>query len=362
MPRTGGFPFLIRILYMSISNYLIEKFFQGDVTEEEKQQVIEFFRNNPEKLAQYLTEDSWADFNPDIQQGAPTDKMREAIEARVGTMPIQVPVRKIRYAWVAAASVIAATSLVFMLRRGDKSPVQAPQVASTIKKERPLTRIQNHSIGAKIFFLPDSSKVELGGNSDISLAFIDNKRDIFLNGQATFTVRKDNAKPFVVHSRDIATTVLGTVFSVNDKNTLYTMVRLFSGKVVVKKEGPNSKTFKDTYLQPGQQLTFDKKDFSIRIKNVAPEASLVTRPLVNPTPQQQVMDFSNRPLSEIFSLLQQECGVMINYDAAALQNMSFTGKLDRNKESIESFLNTLCDLNELTLKKISDKHFSIQVK
>jgi len=84
---------------MSISNYLIEKFFQGDATDEEKQQVMEFFRNNPEKLAQYLTEDSWKDFAPDIRQGAPTDKIREAIEARIGEMPTTVPVRKIRYAW-----------------------------------------------------------------------------------------------------------------------------------------------------------------------------------------------------------------------------------------------------------------------
>jgi hypothetical protein len=74
------------------------------------------------------------------------------------------------------------------------------------------------------------------------------------------------------------------------------------------------------------------------------------------------MDFTSRPLSEIFSLLQQEYGVTITYDATALQNMTFTGKLDRSRESIGSFLNTLCDLNELTLKKTSDRSFSIQVK
>jgi len=345
---------------MSISNYLIEKFFQGDVTEDEKQQVMDFFRNNPEKFAQYLTEDSWNEFEPDIQQGAPTDKMREALEARVGKMPAPAPVRRIRYAWVAAASIIAATALVFLLRQGDKHPTQAPQVASTIKKEPVLSNIQNHSSGVKVFFLPDSSKVELGSNSDLTFDNAFN-RHILLNGQATFTVKKDHAEPFVVASGDIATVVLGTVFSVNNKNNHYTTVRLFSGKVMVKKEGPGAKTFKDIYLIPGQQLTFDKKDFSVRIRNVATEALSAKLP-VNPAPQQQVMEFTNRPLSEIFSLLQQECGVKITFDAAALQNMSFTGKLDRNKESIESFLNTLCDLNELTLKKISDRSFSIQVK
>jgi ferric-dicitrate binding protein FerR (iron transport regulator) len=346
---------------MSISNFLIEKFFRGDVTEEEKRQVREFFENNPEKLAQYLTEDNWRNFTPDIEQGAPTDKMREAIEARIGKMPVPAPVRRIRYAWVAAASVIAVTSLL-LLRQGEKPPAAAPKVAVSIKKEPALSNIQNYSSGVKVFFLPDSSKVELAGNSDISFSspFV-GKRDIFLNGQATFTVRKDNARPFVVHSKDIATTVLGTVFSVNDKNSLFTTVHLFSGKIVVKKEGNGKGTFKDIFLTPGQQLTLDKMDFSVRIRNVASEA-LPAKHSINPAPQQQVMDFNNRPLSEIFGLLQREYGVAIAYDATALQNMSFTGKLDRSRESIESFLNTVCDLNELTLKKISDKSFSIQVK
>lgn len=343
-----------------MSNYLIEKFFQGHATEDEKQQVIEFFRNNPEKLAQYLTEDSWKEFDPDTQRGAPTDKMREAIEARVGKMPTPIPLRRIRYAWVAAASVIAATALVFLLHRSDKNPTPAPQLASTIKKDPSLSTVKNKSSGIKVFFLPDSSKVELGSNSDITF---DNSfnRHILLNGQATFTVKKAHAEPFVVHSGDIATVVLGTVFSVNNKNNQYTTVRLFSGKVMVKKDGTGNRTFKDIYLIPGQQLTLDKKDFSVQVRNVASEAS-PTRLPVNPAPQEQVMDFTNRPLSEIFSLLQKEYGVTIAFDAATLQNMSFTGKLDRSKESIESFLNTLCDLNELRLKKISDRSFSIQVK
>ncbi|HEY8968475.1 MAG TPA: FecR domain-containing protein, partial [Puia sp.] len=250
------------------------------------------------------------------------------------------------------------TSLVFLLHQGGKNPAPAPQVASTIKKAPSLTNIKNPSSAAKVFFLPDSSKVELGSNSDIT--FAGNNRHILLNGQATFTVKKDHAEPFEVHSGDIATVVLGTVFNVNNKSNQYTTVRLYSGKVMVKKDGPGDKTFRDIYLTPGQQLTFDKKDFSVRIRNV-PEAMAKAGP-ASPVHEQQVFDFTEKPLTEIFSLLQKEYKVTIAYDVAALQNMSFTGRLDRNRESLESFLNTLCDLNELTLKKISDKSFSIQAK
>jgi len=109
----------------------------------------------------------------------------------------------------------------------------------------------------------------------------------------------------------------------------------------------------------------NKENFSVQIKeeDITPPTVKAPVPteqvIVNPG---QVLDFANRPLGEILSLLQQEYKVSISYDPAALQNMTFTGKLNRDKESLESFLSTLCDLNDLSLKKINDNSFSIQLK
>ena len=350
---------------MSISDHLIERFFQGDCTKEEQQQVQAFFHNNPEKLAEYLTERSWEDFTPNDQHETPTEKMRLAIEDEIGKIP--APVRSIRYGWVAAASVIALTALFFLLykNKGDNTKPEVAIATPRMAKPQPLLKdICNKSSKTKAFFLPDGSKVELSANSDLSFdsAFINGRRDLFLQGTAVFSVKKDNARPFVVHSKDITTTALGTVFSVSDKGSLFTTVHLFSGRIVIKKEvGKGGRSFGNIYLVPGQQLVINKEDFSVQIKNtVPPEVKASVMPVQPST--QQILTFTNRPLEEIFSLLQKEYNVSISSDPATLQNMTFTGSLNKDKESLESFLNTLCDLNDLSIKKTSDNSFSIQVK
>jgi ferric-dicitrate binding protein FerR (iron transport regulator) len=350
---------------MSIPDHLIQRFFQGDCTEEERQQVQAFFNDNPEKLAQYLTEGSWEAFTPNDLQEVPTEKIRQAIEDEIGKMP--TPVRRIRYGWVAAAAVIALIALFYLLykNKGDNTKPDIAAATPPRAKPQPLLKdINNASSKTKVFFLPDGSKVALSGNSALSFdsAFINGRRDIFLEGTAVFTVKKDNARPFVVHSKDITTTALGTVFSVSDKGGLFTTVHLFSGRIVIKKEeGKGGGSFGNIYLVPGQQLVINKEDFSVQIKNIVPPEVKPSADPVQSSPQ-QVLNFTNRPLEEIFSLLQKEYNVSISFDPATLQNMTFTGSLNKEKESLGSFLNTLCDLNELSLKKISDNSFSIQVK
>lgn len=352
---------------MSIPNHLVEKFFRGDCTEEEKQEVVAWLRDNPEELAQHLTEGSWESFTPGTGQDVPTEKIRRTIEAAVGEM--SAPVRKIRYSWVAAASVIAAVALFFMLHKNAGPAIET--IAATkpaLPQQQPLQKIiENASSGTKLFYLPDGSKVELSGKTTISFdsAFVNSRRDIFLQqGEAIFTVKKD-PRPFTVHSKGITTTALGTVFSVSDKQRLFTTVHLFSGKIVIKKAAgeKTGESFKDIYLKPGQQLVLNKENFSVQIKGIAPAAVKAAVPAEQvPANPQQVLDFASRPLGEILTLLQQEYKVSISYDPAALQNMTFTGKLNRDKESLESFLSTLCDLNDLSLKKIKDNSFAIQLK
>lgn len=349
---------------MGISKQLIERFFQGDCSEAEKEQVMEFFKNNPEKLAQYLTEDSWKKFAPDTRQGAPSEKMRSHIEEQTGIL--RTPVRRIHYGWVAAASVVLVAACFYLLQRSaghrGTKPVIAATTPSPAKKEISLKEINNTTAYIKNIVLPDGSKVELAGASKLSFNDPFINRDLFLEGQAVFTVHKDNTKPFVVHSKGISTTALGTVFSVSDKTGMFTTVHLFSGRIVIKKEGGGEdKSFKNIYLLPGQQLVINKENFSVQIKTIRPPAVKTSADSTLSSPQQD-LKFANRPLTEIFALLQKEYHVSITYDAAALVNMTFTGRLNRAKESLESFLNTVCDLNELSLKKISDNSFSIQVK
>ena len=64
--------------------------------------------------------------------------------------------------------------------------------------------------------LPDGSTVWLNAGSRIRYAsdFILSKREVFLDGEAYFDVKQDQAHPFIVHVGNIAIRVLGTEFNV----------------------------------------------------------------------------------------------------------------------------------------------------
>lgn len=348
---------------------MLEQFFSGGGTEDERRRVTEYLKNNPGKLDQYLTEQNWQDFNPDsLDVPVPTHRLREAIERTVG----RSPVKRMKYAWMAAAATISLVCLVFYFRsstngKGEKNTMpDIKAVTQTTVKEEKISEVRsitNESSKARIYFLPDGSHVELGGNSGVSFnqPFIGNRRDIFLRGYAVFSVMKNRLMPFAVHSRNIVTTALGTVFGVNCKNTRYTTVHLFSGRVVIKKGNPDAgKTFKDIYLRPGQKLILNNEAFSAEIRTDEPKVPEI-REEAGPL-QPQVLKFTRQSLAEIFSILNKEYKAKILYHPASMKNLDFTGSFDRNKETLESFLNTLCLLNELKLKKTTSSSFSISEK
>jgi ferric-dicitrate binding protein FerR (iron transport regulator) len=84
--------------------------------------------------------------------------------------------------------------------------------------------------------LPDGSQVQLGPGSKLvyPLEFDGKMREVQLEGQAFFDVVKDKSKPFVVKTKDMDVTALGTsfeVFSHDSENNIETV--LLSGKIKV---------------------------------------------------------------------------------------------------------------------------------
>jgi len=62
--------------------------------------------------------------------------------------------------------------------------------------------------------LPDGTRVKLNSSTEMSYSYGSDQRNIHLNGEAFFEVQKDVARPFIIHTGDITTTVLGTKFNV----------------------------------------------------------------------------------------------------------------------------------------------------
>ena len=115
----------------------------------------------------------------------------------------------------------------------------------------------------KTILLPDSTVVILNAGSSLSyntgLATAPT-REVWLEGNAFFNVKKDAAiRNFVVHTRSLTATVLGTQLNV-DARSAATEVALISGKVKVAVDNGaqgSGAEHQPVYLLPGYKVSLD---------------------------------------------------------------------------------------------------------
>jgi len=111
------------------------------------------------------------------------------------------------------------------------------------------------------FELPDGSLVWLNSGSEINypVYFDSDKREVTLNGQAYFEIKKRNA-PFFVKNAGPMVKVYGTEFSVsaynNEENVI---VALAEGRVSLTVNN------KEVFLKPGEISNFDKQERTLEI-------------------------------------------------------------------------------------------------
>lgn len=114
-----------------------------------------------------------------------------------------------KYSWLGiAASFILAAAIG--LASYFASPYGEPERLSAIEHKQ--TK-KGEKLTVK---LPDGTTVKLNANSSLSYKndFANEKREVFLEGEAYFEVKEDKKHPFVIHTGEIHTTVLGTEFNV----------------------------------------------------------------------------------------------------------------------------------------------------
>ncbi len=118
---------------------------------------------------------------------------------------------------------------------------------------------KNNLSGVKsTIHLPDGSIVNLNAESSIRFAegLKDSVRWVELDGEAYFEVAHNKQKPFIVKSRNIYTTAIGTAFNVNaypDRSSIE--VSLVEGKVAVHAQQDENMLNK-TFLEAGRQVAY----------------------------------------------------------------------------------------------------------
>ena len=282
-----------------------------------------------------LNEEEWDDFQP-VHVLSPdiSGKLWNNINKNATSPAVHYSY----FRWVAvAASVLLVAGLSWLfISKNQKAGISSAAAVATTKN------ISNNTPQKKTLTLSDGSTVDLSPSSTLSYPqnFNSLKRDVILNGDATFNIAKDVAKPFSVHSNSVLITVLGTRFTVNSHEANNaTKVILHEGRVMVKISNPSSRDNKsEYYLSPGDIFICDSR--STRILHLEKD-------------KDDGYVFNNYPLDVVFDQLQIIYNTRIIYNKAELGNRSFIGKIDK-KDSLYHILQSIALLNNFGLHKQGD--------
>lgn len=322
-----------------ITEEIIINFFEGKCDPRDAAIVQEWLKENPAKLKEYLGVDEWEKFqpahalSPDI-----TDRLWNNINKNNS-----LGAHYSHFRWMAAAAsvlLVIGLSWQFILKK------QKTGIASAFPDAK-TKGIFNTALSKMTLTLSDGSTVDLSPNSKLSYPekFNSVKRDVILNGEATFNIAKDAAKPFFVYSNSLLISVLGTRFTVNSYEAgNATKVILHDGRVMVKIPNSSSRDNKNEYyLTPGDIFIFkkvNKPSLSVRILHLEKD-------------KDDCYVFNNYPLDVVFDQLQMIYNTKIIYNRAELGNRSFIGKIDK-KDPVYHTLQSIALLNNFRLHRQGD--------
>lgn len=256
--------------------------------------------------------------------------------------------KRVVYFLVAAASV-AVAFICWIYFYNEKSGLidKEPLAANIITTEKgSKTSVQ----------LPDGTKVWLNADSKINYDenFKDDVREVQLEGEAFFDVKKDSSRPFIIHTSTIDIKVLGTKFNVKSyKDETTSETSLISGKVEISiKNNPEKKII----LKPNEKLVVQQRNSNndlIKDKERYDKPLLVVKTLRKDSAYERSLEtlwldnklvFDSEPLEEVCRKLERWYNVKIDLRDDDIKQETYTAIFDGE---------TL--LNVLTALKMADK-------
>ncbi len=181
--------------------------------------------------------------------------------------------------------------------------------------EKPVfVKEENLTTSGRTVVLPDGSSIVLQPHSFIQYpkGLGGEEREVYLTGEAFFEVKRDPSRPFLVHTNEIVTRVLGTSFTVRSFENENVVVRVRTGKVSVfkSKESKKGDAVEGVVLSPNQQVIYEREEMKL-------SKSLIEDPVVLGTKQFYDFEFKDTPVSKVFEEIEAAYGVDIVYDEEA---------------------------------------------
>ena len=309
---------------MEITRELLEKYHGGNCTAGEKRAVENWLKQQSMETdfpagmgdGKVLEDTIWNSMskNLDFTENEKSESApKEYSEKRMSRIGISFWFLRV----AASVLVVAATgyALWFFSNRefSDKNNSEVTGKSMVTQYVTIRTRVGER----KQYTLPDGSEVMLNAESEIRFPSLflltDTLRRVYLNGEAFFSVEKDQNRPFVVHTAHSQTRVLGTRFNLKAyEKERFTELVVEEGKV--KFSDTNSK--QHLILTASQRAVMDGSDLAIR-ENVYADRYFAWK--------ENKLVFENQSLTSIAADLERWYGVEVTIENNRFKNNRYTG-------------------------------------
>ncbi|AXT18681.1 DUF4974 domain-containing protein [Flavobacteriaceae bacterium AU392] len=193
--------------------------------------------------------------------------------------------------------------------------------------------------------LSDGTLVTINSGSKLRFPttfFGTKNRDVFIEGEAFFDVKKDESSPFIVHTSDMNIRVLGTKFNVTSyQNEKETFVVLEEGSVAVNKPSEVFDKNKSIIIKSGEQIILENKN---------EEYKIIQEPDLDKhfAWKEGVLFFKNDRFEDIIKKLERYYNIDIKNNSSHLNNVRYTGTF--KGEKLAEVLDTFKELSEFNYK------------
>lgn len=183
--------------------------------------------------------------------------------------------------------------------------------------------ITNNTNILKNHILPDGSSLWLEPETTIryTLPFVNKYREVSMKGETFFDVKRDTLHPFIIHTEQFDTRVLGTSFSIRANGKDPSSLSVVSGKVFVYAASQKKSQPEGFYVLPKQKVVYKESRKQL-------EKSNGTEPALRIWDRKSFV-FNNAPVSEVLDVLRTNFDVKVMVDNSPVSqltlNADFTG-------------------------------------
>lgn len=250
-------------------------------------------------------------------------------------MEQQGRMRRLSPWWKAAAAVIFLGGALAWYASATKTSLSHNTSLSALEAKQ--VEMYNDTETTKLITLDDGSSVLLQPHGKLTYPefFDGGERCVHLSGEAFFEISKDPDHPFLVYTNEIVTKVVGTSFRIrafDDQPNIEVFVK--TGQVNVRNIKPYGKVSpQEIALLPNESVSFSKK------QNVFEKP--LPRNVRGKGIESLSFEFTDTPVSTIFSTIEAAYGVDVDYPGEVLSECYLSTSL--SDEPLPEKLKIICE-------------------